>query len=340
MATIKEIAQKLGLSSSTVSRALRNDKTLSIPPETQARILSAADELGYVRPHKKITAKAGSSVLIIHKHQTFRNQIDSSYYFAVRSGIEQICAEHHVQYNFIAIEDIHSREENVDGVIIVGNYSKLQTENLLELYPGIPIVIIGIVAHCRSRLDHVSYNNYDSVSLGLAHLLNMGHKNIGYVGVEEAPGTELFGSRREAFVQILHSHSLDSHWIYEINHGSDRVEQGYQLMLSVIRRESSLPTAFFCANDPVALGALKAFMENGIRVPEDISLVAHDGSFPTQYSFPPLTTVNVHPFELGTEGTRLLLQKIQQKDSIARELFIYPELIERKSVKNLNENCT
>lgn len=337
MVTIKEIAETLGLSSSTVSRALRNDETLSIPPETQARILSTADELGYVRPVRSKPGRIEKSILIVHKHQTFRNQIDSSYYFAVRSGIEQICTENHIQCSFIAIEEISNREKNLDGIIIVGNYAKSQYEDLLSLYSGLPVVVIGIVAYFRDRLDHVSYSNFDSVSLGVGHLLEMGHRDIGYVGVEEAPGTEMFGSRKTAFIRVLEENSLKSPWVYEINHGSDRVEQGYQLMLSVIKDVPKLPTAFFCANDPIALGALRAFMENGIQVPEDISIVSHDGSFPTQYSFPPLTTVNVHPFELGMEGTRLLLQKMERKEAITREIFIFPELIVRKSVRKLKQ---
>lgn len=335
MATIKEIAEHVHLSQAAVSRALRNDETLSIAPETRARILTVAAELGYVRPKSTATAENEKCIAIVHKYQTFRNQIDSSYYFTVRSGIEDVCAKSKIKYNFIAIEDLGQKGIDADGIILIGNYTREQYSSLLPAFQNLPVVVIGIVAYYRNRYDHVSYSNYESVSIALEHLFENGHTKIGYLGVEEAPGTHFFGSRKDAFVSIMREKGeFHPEWLLENDHGNDRVERGCDLAKKLIKLPK-LPTAIFCANDPVALGAINGLMECGVKVPDDISIVAHDGSYATQYSFPPLTTVNVHPYHLGTEAVSLLSQRMNKTIKYSRELFIYPTLIKRSSVKNI-----
>lgn len=336
MATIKEIAAKAGVSPAAVSRALRNDETLSLSPETRAHIWAVASELGYVRPISTSKEKSDRSITIVHKRQTFRNQIDSSYYFSVRSGIEDMCAKARIKLSVIAMEDMHPKSIDSDGIVLVGNYTLPQYNAMLPAFRNLPVSIVGIVAHYRSRFDHITYSNYDSTSLALDYLFQNGHKKIGYLGIEEAPDTELFGSRRDAFISIMRKKGiLRPEWIMESDHGVDRVEQGY-IMAKKLVQLSSRPTAVFCANDPIALGALNGFMECGLQVPDDISIVAHDGSYPTQHSIPPLTTVDVHPYQLGVEAVRMLQQHFENKvPKISRQLLLYPTLIERSSVKQL-----
>jgi LacI family transcriptional regulator len=103
-----------------------------------------------------------------------------------------------------------------------------------------------------------------------------------------------------------------------------------------IALKTPLPSAIFCANDPVALGAIKALMEAGIAVPDRVSVIGHDGSFPTQYSFPALTTVNVHPYQLGQEGVKAVIERFSGERKTAKRVFLYPELIIRNSVKSLS----
>lgn len=335
MVTIKEIAQRVHLSPAAVSRALRNDETLSIAPETRARILTAAAELGYVRPEPAGAQKNERAITIIHKRQTFRNQIDSSYYFAVRSGIEDACAKARVRYNFVAIEDLEPRALRTDGIILVGNYTQEQYTALLPALGNLPAVAAGIVTYYRSRFDHVSYSNEESVALALRHLFENGHEKIGYLGVEEAPGTGAFGSRRDAFIRMMSARgAYRPEWLIESDHGTDRVERGCE-MAKKLAALPELPTALFCANDPIALGAINGLLECGLRVPDDISIVAHDGSYPTQYSVPALTTVDVHPYQLGVESTGMLLGRIEKPLKYTRELLLYPTLIKRASVRDV-----
>lgn len=172
MVTIKEIAAKAHLSTAAVSRALRNDETLSITPETRAHIWAVATELGYTRPAKASapSSAAERSITIVHKQQTFRNQIDSSYYFAVRSGIEDMCAKARVRLSVAPIEDLSPKTLVADGIVLVGNYTQAQFDALLPLAKSRPVAVVGIVAYRRDRVDQISYDNRDSVSLALSHL--------------------------------------------------------------------------------------------------------------------------------------------------------------------------
>ena len=263
MVTIKEIAAKAHLSTAAVSRALRNDETLSITPETRAHIWAVATELGYTRPAKASapSSAAERSITIVHKQQTFRNQIDSSYYFAVRSGIEDMCAKARVRLSVAPIEDLSPKTLVADGIVLVGNYTQAQFDALLPLAKSRPVAVVGIVAYRRDRVDQISYDNRDSVSLALSHLLEKGHRRIGYLGVKEASGTELFGSRKDAFTEIIRRYGeFHPEWILESDHGSDRVERGYSMAKALVAL-SELPTAIFCDNDPIALGAINGFAE-------------------------------------------------------------------------------
>lgn len=336
MVTIKEIAEKLNLSSATVSRTLSNDETLSIKPETRCLILSTAAEMGYVGKKRKKREKKETSILIIHKHTTFRKQIDSSYYYTMRSGIEDICAKSNISYSFKEIDNLDGKKINASGVLLIGNYTREQFKNLLTMIGNLPVVVLGTVIFYRQRFNRVSFSNHDSVLIGLKHLYKNGHRRIGYFGISEQEGTNSRESRKETYIDFMKKYSLyRPEWLLEDNHGTDRVEQGHHMAEKLMELEK-LPTAIFCANDSVAIGAINCFAEKGIRVPQDISIVSHDGSYPTQYSIPPVTTVDVHPYQLGTEGTRLLLRRIETPVDYFCEILLTPTLIVRNSVLDIS----
>ena len=332
MVTIKEIAEKLNLSPATVSRTLSNDETLSIKPETRYMIVSTATEMGYVSRKKKKRAKKETSILIIHKHTTFRKQIDSSYYYTMRSGVEDICAKSNLSYSFREIDQLDGKKITANGVLLLGNYSREQFQTLLPLLGDLPAVVVGNAIFYKNRFNRVSFSNHDSVATGLAYLFKNGHSRIGYFGIEEQEGTSRLDSRRETFITMMKERNLfRSEWLLEDTHGTDRVEQGYHMAEKLLTQQR-LPTAVFCANDSVAIGAINCFTESGVRVPGDISILAHDGSYPTQYAIPPITTVDVHPYQLGTEGTRLLQNRIENPVDYTCEILLTPRLIVRKSV--------
>jgi LacI family transcriptional regulator len=282
----------------------------------------------------------GKEIIIFHSKQTFRHQIDSSYYFAVRTGIEDACRSYGFEYLFHDIESLETfKPQNFKGGgIIVGNYPKDYYAGIKEKFPSAPLASIGIISWFPESIDHITHSNFEAIRLALEYLFENGHTLIGYIGVKEAHGTESFGSRKQYFTALMKEKGgYNAAWIYECEHGQDRVEQGYQMMKKWVSLKQALPTAIVCANDPVALGAIKALQEAGIAVPDKVSIIGHDGSFPVQYSLPGLTTVNVHPYQLGIEGVNALQERLSEGRKITKKIALYPELIIRDSVKQLTE---
>lgn len=337
MATLREIAENLNLSQATVSRALRKDSTLSIPGDTRANIFAEAERLGYV-PKKKNNnnKKRQKNILVIHKQQTFRNQIDSSYYFSIRAGIEEACDFWKITSKFIAVEYTFPPAANYNGIIVIGNHEKYSFDSIYQKYKDLPIITLGQLSYYPDKVINIAYSNYDSVTMALNYLFDNGHENIGYLGICEAPGIPIYNSRKEIFKQtLIERGTFRPEWIRESEHGKSRVDEGYKIMKNWILQHTELPTALFCANDPVALGAMKALYEGGFRIPDDISIISHDGSYPAKYTTPPLTTIDVHPYTLGYESLGVLHQLFSGAERLARKILFYPELKARNSVKNI-----
>ena len=220
-----------------------------------------------------------------------------------------------------------------DAVMIVGNYSQQQFDAILGAYPNVPIATAGIISYYPETIDHITFSNRETVKVALQHLRGMGHRQIGYLGIKEAEGTELFGSRKQTFIEIMRqAGTFHEDWVYESEHGKDRVEQGYNTMRSWLAKGDAMPTAIFCANDPIALGVVKALTESGYAIPRDISVMAHDGAYPTQYTIPELSTVDVHSYQLGVEGIYLLHERLSLGRKTAKRVYLYPSLISRDSV--------
>jgi len=329
VATIKDIAEKAGVSIATVSRALRNDPTLSISNETRFQILNVADELNY-----KVKIKNNNHTLLIgliFVDETFKNQIDAGYYFLMRNGIQSMCQLNKINYIYIQIENIKNCKPDIDGVIFVGNYTKDQYKKVITYFNTKNFVAIGSVVHYIEKVDHITYNRRMCIDMGLDYVFSAGHTKIGYLGHKDSIGTEKYSSRVEALWSILKEKGLmNDNWIYECDKG---VDASYDSMCNWLSKNEELPTIICCANDIATIGVVKAIYEKNLSVPNDISILSLDGSYMTQYSNPSITAIDVHSYELGQEAIKALLERINEKRTISKQVMLVPKIIERNSVK-------
>ena len=114
-------------------------------------------------------------------------------------------------------------------------------------------------------------------------------------------------------------------------------EDGYECMNKILVQDN-LPTVVFCCNDVMALGAISAITEKGLRVPDDISIIGYDNIHSSRFYAPPLTTIHQSKSRLGAQAVNLLFERIANKDNDSHEkhrIAIHPELVLRKSVRNL-----
>jgi DNA-binding LacI/PurR family transcriptional regulator len=184
-------------------------------------------------------------------------------------------------------------------------------------------------------VDYVAVDQAEGARIAVNHLIDNGHKRIGYLCCPDEQETGK--TRREGFEQALFSHDIPL-FGRDIIKGSVSKKGGYSAMKELLRQDKSkLPTAFFCHNDNVALGAMLAIQQAGYSVPEDFSLIGFDDIEESSLAFPPLTTVGDIKDKLAKELVDTVLNFVENKKESKRiKKEIIPKLVIRDTVKQLN----
>lgn len=328
MATIKDIAKKVGCSISTVSRVLNNDLSLSVGDETRTRIFEVAEELGY----KKKTMKTLVKNIAFLYWLTDKEELEDIYFHTMRIEIERLARENNMELTTYKVADgIEKIPLNIEGFIAVGSFMDRELEYLRELTTN------GVFIDSTPDAEY-----YDSVRPDLDQitrktvevLKQQGHKEIGFIGgtfqnadtnVEEMDG------RERAFRKYMQQEGMLNETFIFCHHGFS-VDNGYFLMSQAIERlGENMPTAFFVAADPIAVGCLQALHEKQIDVPNRVSLISVNNTSIAKYVSPPLTTFNIDIEEICKNAIHLLLEQIIGKRKVVKTLYIGSELIMRKS---------
>jgi len=330
-ATIKDIAQTLNISTSTVSYAL-NGGPRSVPAAVKDEVLRVARELNY-RPNRvaKSLVTRRSHTIGILPTQAAPNLAVSPYFQMAFNGVlnQAEVKGFDVMVFSRAQSTASSAEELVgvlwdgrtDGTVLVAPYDKAPIiPALLQL--GAPFTIVNSSvpgAVC------VTCDNRHGVELALRHLIELGHRKIGHL----AGPTTLEDSRirREAFEQVMLSSGLEvrPEWIVETEYTSDSGEREAHALLDAHER----PTAVFCGNDESALGLLRAARSRGMRLPDDLSVVGFDNIFNCEHMHPPLTTIEQPIGEMGRAAFDALIELIEGRP--AESVVMETRLVLRES---------
>lgn len=329
MATLLDIATLAGVSKSTVSRALREDPSLDIGDETRKKIFEIAEKLDYkVKKEKLLTERP--TFVIIHKDTHFINQINNAYYFTVRTGIEEICYKNNIQFVFMPIGFLESFTKPVEGALLLGNFSKQQVDFICERIKTDNLVCLAKMNFYPQKMDWITYNIGDCVTMAMQYLYDMGHREIAYFGgYDEEDTTESF-SKLYHFKRFLEEHKdVTCVGIVEGEHGS---ESGYQMMKSWFESEKDIPPAIFVSNDPIAIGMTHVLNERGIGIPANTSIISINGDSPGKIAYPPLTTIDIHTYEMGKEAILALEDRMITKRSFTKKVEVQASLVCRSSV--------
>lgn len=333
MATIRDIAKQAGVSPATVSRVLNYDHTLSVSEETKRRVFQTAEALNYTKkPKRRTPSKTKKPTIGITQWYSMSEEIADPYYLSIRSGIERACQEQKIETRTLFRDEKGlsiSRLSDVDGIVAIGKYGPAEVEVLSNVSPN--IVFVDWAPDDRKH-DAVTIDFRVAVTDVIACFFDMGHREIGYIGGREHVGEKsipLMDPREEAFRDRMTTKGLyQKEWVKV---GSFSVEDGYRLA-SELLEEGSYPTALFVASDAMAIGVMRAVVEKGLRVPEDISLIAFDDIPAAEYLTPPLSTVRVHTEFMGRTALSMLMEQITDLRDIPKKTIIPTELITRSSV--------
>jgi DNA-binding LacI/PurR family transcriptional regulator len=344
MSTLKDIAKQVGVSVSTVSRVINNDTSRQINTETKKRIWEVVVELGY-KPNeaarnlvhnKRDEAKPSMQVGCIVMKPQFRGQ--HPYFSPILSGLSK-----QLQDSGYTLTYIHSLDEllgeqqlhrvvtetQLDGMILIG---EIDTEILTFIRKHIRAVVgIDLTNVNVSDITVVDYDRIAAVNAAVEHLIAQGHRKIGFIGGDLGNNGNPEEKRFIGFKYAMHRAGLEinPNWVIDTNW---LVEKSYSGMMNILEAlPNDLPTAMFAASDTLAIAAMRAVTEKGIRIPEEMSMIGVDNIELSEYTNPPLSTIAVPKYEIGVTSAKLLVQFINGTLDIPVKVQLPFELVIRQS---------
>jgi len=334
---IVDIAKEAEVSPAAVSLALNNKSGIST--EVREKIVTIAANLGYrninaaqFNRNENITIK----FLKIAKHGHIVNERHNAFITEYMEGIETGVRRQQYKlevsfFNKVPIEEIIESEKgtSADGLIILGtelNAHELTFFSELKL----PIVFIDTYFP-QSVYDCVDMDNVDGVFKAVQYLYNNGHRSIGLV--KSSFDTRNFRMREYGFREVMEYFSLP---VKEKSIASvdPTFEGALNDMGKYLNKSRGLPTAFFCMNDIIAYGCIKALRKQGIGIPDDVSIIGFDDLPSSSLAEPLLTTIRVSTRRIGLRALEKLSERISShSDEVPENILISGRLIVRNSVR-------
>lgn len=330
MATMKDIARIAQVSTSTVSHVINN--TGYVSDAMRERIMKVVKELNY-RP--SVLARS----LKIKQTKTLGMLVTATnnpFFAEVVSGVEQYCNQH--DYNLI-ISSLDGNEERleqniqtliqkqVDGLLLM--YSDSRHSFLKQLDVALPMVIMDWWPTALSA-DKIYENSELGAYLATKCLIEQGHKEIAIITGNL--NKSLAQNRLQGYKKALNEHQLAirDEWIIESHFDFEGGVEGMKKLLQAGKR----PTAVFACSDTIAVGVYQVAWQNGLRIPQDLSVIGYDDITLAQYLAPPLTTIHQPKAELGKLAVETLLERIKNPHKSEQSILLEPKLIWRDSIQS------
>lgn len=333
--TLKAVAQYLGLTPGTVSAVLNSSPSArSIPQETKNRIHAAAKELNY-RPNffaRTLRNKRTYTIGVIAE------EIGDSYSSPIISGIEQYLRKR--DYFFLTVVHRHDpvlltrysqllSERGVEGIITV--------DTTVHESPMLPTV--AVAGHKKLKgVTNIVLDHHQAALLALSHLKELGHERVAFMkgnllSSDAKDRWEAIGS-----VAAQLGMNIDPELTVQIDTDDPTPMLGYPFTKQLLARRKPF-TALFAYNDISAIGAIRALQEQGLRVPQDVSVLGFDDIPGAAFHSPSLTTVRQPLNRMGEVAAQSLLDRIDGKKDYPAEIAIEPELAVRESTSQAPGSC-
>jgi LacI family transcriptional regulator, purine nucleotide synthesis repressor len=329
--TIKDIAKIAKVSHTTVSRALNNSPFIN--EDTKSKIIEIANEYNYVPNYNAKSLVLQKSYNIGLFFSTIGNGTSPSFFHKTVSGINSII---HEKYTLLVrgVDDYKELttidSKRFDGIILMSQRDSDDPFIKTVMEKKIPLVVLNREINEPSIINILTADQKGSYN-AVRYLIENGHRDIAII--EGKRGFKSTIDRKEGFLRALLEEKIDIKNEYIIS-GNYDTESGYEAMKKLLEM-SKTPTAVFCSNDDMAVGAMKAVYEEGLRVPEDISIVGFDDSDFCKYVTPALTTVKKPVKEVSRIGAEKLIGIIEHKESKGEKIYIPTKLVVRESVSKV-----
>lgn len=325
--TLKTIAQRLGLTAGTVSAVLNSSAaSRSIPESTKQRILKTAREMGYSPNYfaRSLRLQRAYTIGVIAE------EIGDPYGGMVISGVEEYLRKHN--YFFLAVSHRHDQE-------VLQTYSKMLMTRGVEGFittdvsilndPGLPTVAVS--GHRQVKgVTNIVIDHRLAARLALTHLKELGHERIAFLIGDPASSdskvrwSSICETAQELGIKVLPELTV------QIDSKDSTPDLGYPFAKQLLERKVKF-TALFAYNDLSAIGAIGAFREAGLRIPEDVSVIGFDDIPVGTYILPALTTIRQPLKQMGQIAAKTVVEQIEGKAEYTPEIVVKPELVVRAS---------
>lgn len=328
MATIKEIAEAVGVSSSAVSRVLNYDESISVNEETRNAIFKTAKKLGY---QKKVINPSIDNVALLYWVQQ-EEELEDVYFKAIHDELIRQAKARNIKLKIYHKEEgIKAVDKGISAFLAIGWFPRKELEVLQSITSN------GVFIDSspdEKHFDSVRPNLDSVVTQIVDYFVDKGHKSLGYIGgtdrnidtAEKAmdvrewsfrESAKYYGMLREEFILITDKFT---------------VEEGYRIAKKAIAEHGDkLPSAFCVASDTLAIGALQAFNETNLSIPERAAFFSINNVSVAQYVSPPLTTFHIDVPLLCESALDLLQERIIKGREITKTVFINGTPVFRKS---------
>ncbi|XCP85196.1 LacI family DNA-binding transcriptional regulator [Roseburia hominis] len=353
MATLKDIAAQAGVSQATVSRVLNGDPSLSVTQETRNRIWQIAQQLDYKTVTQRVQqqtkapgaaptatknerGKDGDGQRRIGIAQMFelKEQIEDIYYIVLKQMVDAVCfskgwttvvLSRNESRHFVKNDDIP-----IDALIAIGRFSRDEIADF-ESYTD-NIVFLDSTPDAL-RYYSIVPNYHMAVRLALNYCWDLNQKRIAYAGgvctLDDVK--ELSRDPRYYYYQtsMVNKGLFEEDLVIDCNMNA---RSGYEAMCAYLDKHSTLPDVIFIASDAVAPGIVKALRERGIRIPEDIGIVTFNNTSFSEYSEPPLTSIEVF-LEENAKSAIQCIEFLWNGSRSPKKIVVPCAIVDRGSVK-------
>lgn len=327
--SIKDVAREAGVSITTVSRALNGYSDVS--EKTRLRIQEVVERLDYAPDlnARCLGGKADITIALLTSELTPTNE--SGFVYGLITGLFQQCSDQGCEFLLLATNKAKQEKlsflqlcnkKNLNGVVVTG--LRMDDPYYQEILSSeIPCAIIDMQISGRKKCD-VTIDNIEASREAVDYLISLGHTNIGIINGGKM--ADVSGQRYSGYVSALMEAKIPLKLDYMV-YCNFLEDEAYQETGILLQKYPEI-TALFCASDVMAIGAIRAILDQGKRVPEDISVVGFDDIHIARYLYNGITTVRQSPMRMGIAGGKAVYQMIQGEE-VNEKVILPHDLIVR-----------
>lgn len=327
VATVRDIAAAAGVSPATVSRVLNGHP--SVAPAVRERVASAARRLGYTTPARRRARSSTGVVALIVPH------VSSPFYCEVLAGVEGEAYDN--EYGLVVYTtDGRAHASVIDRALATPQLAGLvvitprhHEDELLRGRADAPPVVVVDHRNAGTVFPHVVVDNLRGAYRATQYLLSWGYTDVAMIRGPETIHSSM--DRVRGFLLALQEAGVSADAAGRVWPGDFEQRSGYEAVRRRLERGERMPRALFCANDLMALGAIAALRDAGLRVPDDVAVVGFDDLPPAQAAVPPLTTVRQPVREMGAIAFRMVTRLAAGERLETERIVLETELVLRGS---------